>query len=620
MPAAPAHMLRIEPLRLFRQFLDYWRPFLAVHAAAALLSASVLLPAAAALLRMAVALSGASALSDQDILFFVLSPGGFLAFVLLASLFSIIAFLGHAAMLVVALTVRVGQPATARQALLFLARRYAGLFDLALRILLRVLLNLLPFALAALLLYRLLLSEYDINYYLSAKPAEWRLALAGGGLLAAVCAANLLRLFANWLLCLPLLLFTGCSPRQALTQSRAKMQGRRVAVLAWLLAWLLAGAVVAGATTAVVAAAGNIVVPLTADTVDALLLALGLFSFLGFLFSFLVSLAASAWLSLFIIRQCEVLGLQWTRRPAGPAPTRAHPLLADRRLLVGILAGGFCTAVLLSWVLVHRLPFATETLVMAHRGASGSAPENTLAAIRGAIDSGADWVEIDVQETADGRIAVIHDSDLKKIGGSPLVVSGATLEQLQQVDIGSWFHPRFADQHVPSLEEVLALCKNRIGVNIELKYYGREQQLEQRVADLVEAAGMTGQVMFMSMSYPGIQTLRRLRPDWKAGLLSSVAVGNLAGLDVDFLALNGRAASRRLIRQAHAQGKQVLVWTVNDPVAMAAMIGRGADGLITDEPSRAVSVLRHYRELEPTERLLIQLADLFDRPSLYREQ
>jgi len=612
--------LQIQPLELLRQFLDHWRPFLAIQVAVALLSSILLLPATAALLRLAVSLSGESALSDQDILFFVLTPGGFLAFVLLASLFSIIVFLGHAAMLVVALTVHGGKPATARQALLFLLRRSADLFELALRILLRVLLQSLPFALAAGVLYRVLLTEFDINFYLSAKPLEWQLAIVGGGLLAAACAANLLRLFANWLLCLPLLLFGGCAPREALAQSRATMHGQRAAVLGWLLAWLVTGTAVAAAASAGVAVAGNLVIPLTADTVDALLLALGLFSLLGFLLSFGVSLAASAWLSLFIIRVCQAVGLQWTHRPAGSAPDRERPLLADRRVVAAILAGGFLTAVLLAGLLLHRLPFATDSLVMAHRGASGSAPENTLAAIRGAIDSGADWVEIDVQETADGRIAVIHDSDLKKIGGSPLTVADATLAELQQVDIGSWFDPRFADQRVPTLDEVLALCKDRIRINIELKYYGREQQLEQRVAELVEAAGMTGQVMFMSLSYPGIQALRRLRPDWKVGLLSSVAVGDLAGLDLDFLALNGRAASRRLIRQAHAQGKEVLVWTVNDPVAMASMIGRGADGLITDEPSRAVAVLQHYRELQPAERLLIQLADVFDRPSLYREQ
>ena len=221
---------------------------------------------------------------------------------------------------------------------------------------------------------------------------------------------------------------------------------------------------------------------------------------------------------------------------------------------------------------------------------------------------------------ADGAVVVIHDSDLKKIGGSDLTVAGATLAELRQVDIGSWFDPAFADQRVPTLEEVLELCRDRIGVNIELKYYGKQKRLEERVAEVVERSGMADQVMFMSLSYAGIQELRRLRPNWRVGLLSSVAIGDLAGLDVDFLALNGRAASRSLIRHAHARGKQVMVWTVNDAVAMASMVGRGADALITDEPALAAEVLEEFSRLEPVERLLIQLADVFDRPGLYREQ
>ena len=173
---------------------------------------------------------------------------------------------------------------------------------------------------------------------------------------------------------------------------------------------------------------------------------------------------------------------------------------------------------------------------------------------------------------------------------------------------------------MPTLAEVLALCKDRIGVNIELKYYGHERRFEQSVAEIVEAAGMDDQVVVMSLSLDGIRAMRGVRPDWTLGLLSSVALGNLARLDVDFLALNGRAATRRLIRHAHAQGKQVYVWTINDAVGMHSMFGRGVDGVITDEPALAVSVLQQRAELEPSQRLLMQLADLFDNPRLHREQ
>lgn len=598
-----------------------WAHFLAVHLAVSVLVFIILTPTATALLRFAVALSGPAAVSDQDILFFVLSPGGFAALLLLGSVFSIILFLGHAALLVVAQSAGAGRAVSVRRVLLFLAGRTARLFRLALWVLLRVLLNVLPFVLLLLVLYRLLLSDYDINYYLAERPPEWRLALVLGVLVALTCAANLLRLFINWVFCLPLLMFSERSPLQALADSREAIRGHRAAVGAWLLGWLAASLLLTTTVSALLTVAGMYLIPLASTSMHTLLLCLGLVSLVGFVLYFAVSFLTSVWLSLLVMHLFAERGLRVEVSPvADQAGAQRRALLADRRVLGWGLAIGCVLALTLAWLLLQRLSFEDTTEIMAHRGASATAPENTLAAVQQAIDSGAHWVEIDVQETADGEVVVIHDSDLKRIGGSPLTVAGSTLAQLRQVDIGSRFGREFAKQRIATLEEVLTRCKDRIGVNIELKYYGRQVRLEQRVVAIVERTGMAAQVMFMSLNYEGIQALHRLRPGWKIGLLSSVAIGRLARLDVDFLALNGRAASRQLIRQAHRNGKQIMVWTVNDAIAMASMIGRGADVLITDQPDLAVEVLTHFRELEPAERLLTQLADLFDRPELYSEQ
>jgi len=295
-------------------------------------------------------------------------------------------------------------------------------------------------------------------------------------------------------------------------------------------------------------------------------------------------------------------------------------IMPSGRVVAWSLLAGVIISLLFANFQLARLEIEDKTEIMAHRGASADAPENTIAAIQGAIDSGADWVEIDVQETMDGEIVVIHDSDLKKIGGVNLAVATSTAAELQTVDIGSLFSVDFSDQRVPLLKQVLAMCKDTIGINIELKYYGKEKQLERRVAELVEAAEMVEQVMVMSLNYSGIQEMRRLRPDWTLGLLSSVALGNLSELDVDFLALNGRAASRQLVRSAHEQGKKIMVWTINDAVGMSNMMGRGADAIITDEPALAVHVRQQRKELEPAQRLLMQLADIFEQPFHYGDQ
>jgi glycerophosphoryl diester phosphodiesterase len=606
---------------LTRAFLAGWKRFLAVHVAISVLVFTILTPATGLLLRLAVQLSGSAALSDQDILFFALSPAGAVSLLVLGSLFSIIVFLEHAALLVVALSLNRARDVPMTATLRFLAGRTAKMFRLALLVLLRVLLNLLPFVVLLFLVYRWLLAEYDINYYLAERPPEWRLALTLGAVIGATALANLLRLFINWIFCLPLALFTSRGPAQSLADSRAVVRGHWARIGAWLAFWLVASLLLTAAVSGLLGIAGMYLIPLAVSSVKSLLLALGLISLTGFVLYFAISLASSGWLSLLIVKLFRERGLRVESAPQAIGETgEGRLLLGSPRVLGGLLAAGFVVAVALAFVFVERLRFATPTEVVAHRGASAAAPENTLAAVQLAIDSGAHWVEIDVQETADGSIVVIHDSDLKKVGGSALNVRGSTLEQLRAVDIGSWFGPEFADQRIPTLEEVLSLSKGRIGVNIELKYYGGEVALEQRVIDIVEQTGMTDQVVAMSLSYQGIQKLRRLRPDWTVGLLSSVAIGQLAALDVDFLALNGRAATRRLIRQAHQHGKQVMVWTVNDAIAMASAIGRGADALITDEPALATTVLYEFDQLEPSQRLLIQLADLFDRPELYRDQ
>jgi glycerophosphoryl diester phosphodiesterase len=155
---------------------------------------------------------------------------------------------------------------------------------------------------------------------------------------------------------------------------------------------------------------------------------------------------------------------------------------------------------------------------------------------------------------------------------------------------------------------VLNLCRDRIGVIIELKYYGHNQRLEQRVVELVEQTGMTRQVMIMSLKPEGIKKLRALRPAWKCGLLLSVAVGDLKTVEADFLAVNAKFASRALVQQTHSAGKQIFVWTVDEPAAMSSLMNRGVDGILTNRPEIARRVIESRAQMSLTERLLTELA------------
>lgn len=277
-----------------------------------------------------------------------------------------------------------------------------------------------------------------------------------------------------------------------------------------------------------------------------------------------------------------------------------------RVFIVGIV--GVIVAVTVGAVTVSTVQLDDNTQIMAHRGSSAVAPENTLAAIKQAIEDGADWVEIDVQETADGEVVVFHDSDFMKLAGKELKIWDATMADLKDIDVGSWFAPRFKNERVPTLGQVLVECKGRIGVNIELKYYGHNKRLEQRVVEIVEQHGMASDVVVMSLKIDAVEKMKSIRPNWKVGLLMSVSAGGLENLDVDFLAVNADFVNRRFVRSAHDLDREVYVWTVNDAASMSAMMTRGVDSIITDKPALGRAVLNQRAKLSAPERLLLELA------------
>jgi glycerophosphoryl diester phosphodiesterase len=609
---------------LLRRFLQNGRSFLLVHLAVGLVVFVLLAPLATALLYLAVSLSGSAALSDQDILFFFLSPVGFIALLMMGAVFSIIVFLEHAALLTAAGMAAFGRDIKLAQVFGLLIGRAVFLFRLALLILLRILLILIPYVIAALLVYKLLLTDYDINYYLAEKPREWTLALGFGALILAALVLHLAWRFSGWINGLPLVLFSGIRPYRALQQSQACGRTFQRLALRGIAGWALVSLAVAALASWLYSGTGKVLIGLVDESLGTLLPALGLMALVGFVLSQAVAWFNASTLALINLDLFLDSGLEAPGGEATPTATRrqavAHKPLRAARVTLLVLLGAAVLEIGLVYYSVNSLDRGGRTEIIAHRGASAAAPENTLAAIQLAIDSGADWVEIDVQETRDGEIVVIHDSDLKKVGGTGLAVARSTAAELRGVDIGSWFDPRFSDQRVPTLTEVLQLCKDRIGVIIELKYYGGEKRLEESTAERVEAAGMAEQVQYMSLNYRGIQRMRRIRPAAVTGLLSSVALGRLSRLELDFLALNARATSRRLVRHARLADKDILVWTVNDTVGISNMLSRGVDGIITDEPELAVAIRREHEELEPARRLLMQLADLFDQQALYAEQ
>lgn len=597
--------------------------FLGIYVAFDLISLLLLTPLFTLVFGWLVLASGQKALTDQDILFFVLTPKGLLLTLLGVSLYSTVKIFQLAAMISAGHYANLEPVIGLRLIGRFVLLKFLPLFRLALNMIARTALVAAPFLAIAALIFYSFLTEFDINFYLVDKPPVFWWAGTAILFCLLLMAGLLLRMFSGWVLALPLLLLNDESPMRALNKSRKASISLRFPIVASLLLLSLINAGLLAFISMLTNFAMDGLVAVAGDSLLMIAYLLGGLLVIWLAANVAIAFLISSVLGLFILslftRLIRVNGQgHGNLRPALTAAAPARLISATRLTALALLLS--LAAGLVIIIMAGRQVHQDNTMLIAHRGASADAPENTLAALELAIKQGADWVEIDVQETRDGEIVVIHDSDLKKIGGSALKVFDASLAELQNVDIGSWKDPSFSDQRVPGLQQVLALCKDRINIVIELKYYGQEAHLEESVANLVEAAGMQDQIVLMSLSYPGIQKMKSIRPEWKVGLLSSVVIGDLTRLDVDFFAVNANLAGRAFIKRVHMRGRKVMVWTVNDPISMSAMMSKGVDGIITDKPALASKIRQERSELKTHERIMIQLASLIGRQPERPEQ
>lgn len=585
-----------------------WRQLAATDLFYQLAAFALLTPLVGLGIRSLVSLSGSAVLADRDILTFVLSPIGIATLVAAAAGRIAVLALEQACLMGIAFGDARGTRVAAISAIAWGGRRLGGILAVTTRLVVKVLVVCSPFLALAALAYSLFLTEFDINYYLKERPpAFWTAATTIGGLLL-VMAGLLVRSASGWVYALPLLLFENVEPSKALKASEERSRGHRMRITFVLLAWAAAAAAVSVLGASGGRAVAVAVLPRFRESLNLLVPALGATVILGIIASALLTAVVSSLFAALVVALYGSVG--------GGSRVSAAPILEDegpprvrrgRALLIGVLAATALSAAV-GWVLLGRIRDARPVAVIAHRGAAALAPENTLSSVERAIVDGADWVEIDVQETADGEVVLLHDSDFMKLAGSPLKIWEGSFAEVRKLDIGSWFAPGFRGEAVATLQEVLLRAKGRAKVVIELKYYGHDERLEDRVAAIVERTGMEDQIAVMSLERGMVKKISALRPGFRTGLLAATAVGRLTDVDVDFLAVSLTLATPALVRQAHARGQDVYVWTVNDELTMARKMLQGVDGIITDDPARARALIRRVSGLSSVERLLLGLA------------
>lgn len=230
-------------------------------------------------------------------------------------------------------------------------------------------------------------------------------------------------------------------------------------------------------------------------------------------------------------------------------------------------------------------------LKIAHRGASGRYPENTLAAFAAAIAAGADMCELDVQLSRDGVAVVIHDATIDRTTDSRGRVEATTLAELRRADAGVRFGQQFAGQRIPTLDEVLRLTAGRCGLNIELKAAG----VETAVCELIAAHNAFATTLVSSFDWDALARVRQIAPPIAIGLLASRRPDDLlaAAIAMNAAAINPRTdlVDGGLCAAAHARGLKVYTWTCDDPRAMRKLIADGADGIMTNYPDRFGEVM-----------------------------
>lgn len=235
--------------------------------------------------------------------------------------------------------------------------------------------------------------------------------------------------------------------------------------------------------------------------------------------------------------------------------------------------------------------WAARPLVIAHRGDSAHAPENTLASFEAAVVAGADWVELDVHLSRDGELMVCHDETVDRTTNGHGKIADLTRAQIQELDAGGRFGAAFRGERVPTLGQVLARMKGRAGVLIELKnVHGKSEELVKRCMAAVNAAGVVPRVRFHTFFPDNLRALYHQKVpvpyaflyDWaRSGYISVSFAHSYAAHGYNPRLIH---TTRAAVDQAHRFGMDVWPYVADTPDEFRKAIALGADGIITDRP------------------------------------
>jgi len=245
---------------------------------------------------------------------------------------------------------------------------------------------------------------------------------------------------------------------------------------------------------------------------------------------------------------------------------------------------------LLAWIVLHLILHSKSIenpIMISHRGAAGLAPENTLISIREAMNQGAQFIEVDVQRSADGVLVLMHDQTVNRTTDGRGAIGELTWGEISKLDAGGSFSSEFAGEPIPSLDSVLELIKEQeVTLVLEAKNPSQYPGMERQIAGTLRRLNANERVIVVSLDHSWLERFNELIPGTPIGYLwiwprNTPQIPKARIVDVYWASV---ILDPTLIRRMHHQGYQVWVWTVNDVRLMRLLIWLGVDSITTDHP------------------------------------
>lgn len=262
------------------------------------------------------------------------------------------------------------------------------------------------------------------------------------------------------------------------------------------------------------------------------------------------------------------------------------------------------------------LGYNSQIMIMGHRGFGDGVPENSISSIKKSISEKIDYIEIDVQRTKDRSYVLNHDKNFARVASSNNTfinedVLNLTYDQIKEIRLGKGFGDKYKNEKVPTIEEVLDLCKDKIGINLELKG-NVDQKMMDDLMDIVDKKGMKEQVIFTSLTKSNVEYIENKDVTFNTGLINYLKIGDYTNINVDYFMLEENEITDKNVDSIHEIGKKVIAWTVNSEESIENMTKLEIDGVITDNPLDVKDKLKENAELTENELIVSRFLDLLN--------